>query len=95
MCRKDRETSESAPACVAATNQVEQPADRDGEVTGKWRGMEMSGREVRVRRASRCGPELMTAEREGEEMERRRHTHGERGLEGEVKGLVCRSGKYK
>lgn len=43
MCRKERETSESAPACVAATNQVEQPADRDGEASGKRRGMEMSG----------------------------------------------------
>lgn len=55
------------PACVVLTNQVEHPADRDGEVSGKRRGMEMSGREVRVRRAARFGLELMTAERRGKE----------------------------
>lgn len=78
MCRKERQTSESAAACVVATNQVEQPADRDGEVSGKRRGMEMSGGEVRLRRATRCSPELMTAERKGEQTERHRHTRRKR-----------------
>lgn len=95
MCRKERETSESAPACVAATNQVEQPADRDGEASGKRRGMEMSGGRGEVRGATRCGPELMTGERRGEQTKRRRHTHGDRGIEGGVKGLVCLAGKCK
>lgn len=43
------------------------PADRDGEVWGRRRGMEMSGERRGWGGSTRCGPELMTAGEKGEE----------------------------